>query len=245
MAQSELLRLIRSLSSSEKRSFKLLSTKQTGQKDYLALFDLINQSDKDFGVKSIKKEFRKKFPKKSFENTSKYLFSRITDSLVETRIINDKWFEQHHAILRAKILLERSLVKEGVKELKRAQDISYSLQDNFTHYLACRYELDFLSSHDFFGINEQSLIDKQMKAKKSLKISLQNQEHSSLFEMLRHRFINSGVSISNVDRQNLNDLVLRELSLSNRGSLHNFESQKLHLLFQSFFLSTLVIIAPP
>lgn len=33
----------------------------------------------------------------------------------------------------------------------------------------------------------------------------------------------------------LNDLLISELSLITRGSQHNFESQKLHLLFQSFF----------
>lgn len=235
MAQSELLKLIRSLSSAEKRNFKLLCKKQVGDKDYLLLFDLINDSDKNVGLSNVKIEFQKKFPVKSFENTAQYLFRSVTDSLIQIRIINDKWFEQHYNIMRAKILLERSLVKEGLKEIKKAQKTSLSLQDNFIHYQACRYELDYLTNHDFIGIDEQALIDKQMKAKKALRIALQTHEHNSLFEMLRHRFIHSGVSISNVDREKLNDLVLGELSLSDRGSSHNFESQKLHLLFQSFF----------
>jgi len=235
MVQTELLQLIRSLSSAEKRNFKLLCKKQIGDKDYLQLFNLINEADKDVELKSIKINFNKKFPTKSFENTAQYLFKTITDSLIQVRIINDKWFQQHYNIMGAKILLERSLVKEGFKELKKAQKTSLLLQDNFTHYQACRYELDFLTNHDFIGVNEQALIDKQMKAKRALRITLQTHEHNSLFETLRHRFINSGVSISDGDKEKLNDLVLGELSLSDRGSSYNFESQKLHLLFQSFF----------
>src|SRR5690606_7243560 len=39
------------------------------------------------------------------------------------------------------------------------------------------------------------------------------------------------------DTDKLNDLLISELSLITRGNQTNFESQKMHLLFQSFFLT--------
>jgi len=43
MSQSAVVKLIKTLSSSEKRHFKLQCRKQSGSRDYLGLFDIIDQ----------------------------------------------------------------------------------------------------------------------------------------------------------------------------------------------------------
>jgi len=235
MDKSELIRLVQSLSGSEKRNFKLYCKKQAGNKDYMELFNIINESDRKCELDSLKIEFKKRNPDKSFDNTSQYLFQNITNSLIQVRALNDKWFQQYFNLMRAKVLFERSLIKEGHKELKKVQSISLSLQDNIMYYQACRFELNFLSDDDFLELSDQDLIDKQMKSKSTLKLMLQTHEQNSLFEVLRHRIVNLGVSLSDNDTPKLNDLILGELNLSTRGSVIDFESQKIHLSFQSFF----------
>src|SRR5690606_22866663 len=62
-------------------------------------------------------------------------------------------------------------------------------------------------------------------------------EHYSLYELLRLRLTSGKLALKNSknsDKQTT-DLVLGELALSTRGNQHQFEPQKLHLLFQSFF----------
>ncbi|AHM63164.1 hypothetical protein D770_24595 [Flammeovirgaceae bacterium 311] len=235
MIKNELIQLVKTLSGPEKRSFKLYCKKQSGPKDYLDLFEIIDQAPLNGESEWVKSQFKKKHPNKSFENTAQYLLRVTTDSLIQIRTSHDKWFQQYNSLMRTKVLFERSLLQEGYKELKRAQKLSDELQDNITHYQACRLELNYWSESGFSGMTEQDLVDMQMKAKSTLRLMHQIQEHYTLFELLRHRVINAGNSISDTDKTKLNDLLISELSLTTRGSQDNFESQKLYLLFQSFF----------
>jgi hypothetical protein len=236
MVKPELIRLVKSLSGSEKRYFKLFCKKQSGSKDYLELFDMINQQSTATDPKSIEIRFKGKCPGKSYENTAQYLFKLIPDALIQMGAVNDKWLQQHLGLMRSKILFERSIVQEGYKELKKVQNLAREIQDNSIQYLSFRQELNFLSERGFAQMSEQDLVETQMKAKNILRNLHQIQEHSSLFELLRYRLIHSGRSLSNKDKMELNDLLISELSLATRGSRHNFETQKMHLLFQSFFL---------
>ncbi len=235
MVTQELIQLIKTLSGSEKRNFKLYCKKQSGDKDYLVLFNIINKASLDQGAEAIKSQFRLKYPGKSFENTAQYLLRVVTDSLVQIRASHDPWFQQYHSLMRSKVLSERSLWQEGHKELKKAQKLSAGLQDNIMHYQTCRLELNYWSASGFSDISEQELVNAQMKSKSTLRLLHQIQEHHSLLELLKYRLTFSGKSLSDRDKTKLNDLLISELSLATRGSQHSFESEKLHLLFQSFF----------
>src|SRR5690606_24492572 len=88
----------------------------------------------------------------------------------------------------------------------------------------------------FIQMEEKDLVELQMKTKNYLRQLHLLQEHSSLFEVLILRLNQSGRSLSTEDTEKLNDLLISELSLITRGNQSNFESQKMHLLFQSYFL---------
>ena len=232
----EVIRLVKTLSGPEKRYFKLYCKKQAGQKVYLDLFEIISQQSSE-NPEKIKKKFCRKHPEKSFENNAHYLLKIITDALVDIGIGNDKWYQQYQSIMRSKILFERSLTKEGYKEIKKAQQLAEEIQDNLTLFQSYRLELNHLSKFGFENMEEKDLVEIQMKSKNHLRQLHLLQEHSSLYETLRLRLIKSGRSFSKSDTDKLNDLLISELSLITRGSQQNFESQKIHLLFQSFFLT--------
>ena len=236
MIKNEIILLVKSLTSSEKRHFKLFCKKQSGSKDYMNLFKIIVNAKFDNNPEAIILEFKKSNPKKSFENTAQYLLKLITSSLIQIATTNDPQFQQYFAIMRSKVLLDRSISQEGIKELKKAQKLADNLQNHLLLYYTYRQELNYLSGIGFPRMTETNLIDMQMKAKKNLRQLHQIQEHYSLFELLRFRLIYSGRSLSEEDKIKLNDLVTSELGVISRGIQHNFESNKIHLLFQSFFL---------
>jgi hypothetical protein len=62
-------------------------------------------------------------------------------------------------------------------------------------------------------------------------------EHYSLYELLKYRLIHSGKILSEEGKKELNDLILSEMGLVTGRGKYNFESRKLHLLFQSFFFT--------
>ena len=236
MKKSALLKLVKTLSGPEKRYFKLYCKKQSGQSEYLDLFQIISKQPSAEGPEQVASIFHTKHPGKSYENTAQYLFKVITDSLVQIGIANDKWFQQYHSLMRSKILFERSLPKEGYKAIKKTQQLAGELQDSVVLFQSHRIELNYFSESGFANMEEKDLVELQMKTKNHLRQLHLLQEHSSLYEVLRFRLIRSGRSFSREDTEKLNDLLISELSLITRGNQQNFESQKNHLLFQSFFL---------
>src|SRR3546814_1808161 len=74
-----------------------------------------------------------------------------------------------------------------------------------------------------------------MKAKHTGQSLRQLHERYALYELLSHRLTKGALTVDGKSDKKINDLILSERSLTTRGSQHQFEPQKLHLLFQSFF----------
>ena len=237
MSQTAVIRLVKSLSQSEKRNFKLYAKRHAGNKDYLDLFGLIEKNGSP-NKENLEKEFGKLRGTRSFDNTARYLFKILTDCLIQAKIKEDEMFQVTHGLLRINILKERNLPEEAFRELKKLQQTAIVHREQFLQYMINRHELNYLTEINFLGISEKQLIDIQMKTRDVLKEIRNTHEHNSLFEILKHRLVHSGKTIAE-NRKQLNDLMLSELSIINAKSKHNLESRKLHLLFQSYFFTNI------
>jgi hypothetical protein len=236
MSKPAAIRLVKSLSKSEKRHFKLFTKKQSGKKDYHDLFDLIDQnnfSDKD----SIDEKFKKLHPQSCIDNTARYLLRVLTDCLIQSKVKEDSWSQLLYGLLRITILKERNLPEEGYKELKKLQEVATTLQEQLIQYLLYRYERDYLAEVNFKDFSEKSLIRIQMESRNMLRDIRNTNEHYSLHELLKHRLVYSGKIQTQDDKKKLNDLLLSEMSIVNSRVKGNLESKKLHLLFQSHFFT--------
>lgn len=235
MPSYELEKLVQSLSAAEKKNFRLSCNGMGGAKDYLLLFDMISGKNGTHEG-SLAEQFRSAYPGKSFENTSAYLFKLLTDLLVQLRVEQDDWYRQYHSLMKARLCFERSIPISGQKELRKANRLATANQHHAVAYESARMELGLLADMGFPNLTEQQLVDKQMKAKATLQSLRQIHEHYSLYELLSLRLSEGNLTVGgNKDDKKVNDLILSELSLTTRGSQHQFELQKLHLLFQSFF----------
>lgn len=235
MTNTSIIQLIKSLSKEEKRLFKLASKKQSGNKDYLVLFDLIDSSSiLDFSL--IKEKFEVARPRASIQNTARYLAGLITDSLITSKLKDDKDFQLIYGYLRIRVLEERFLSKEAYKELKRLKEIANHTENLILHHLLYRFELEYQSNENFKGISEKKLIGIQMKMREILKDIHTVNEHYALYELLKYRIIHSGSILSEESKKQLNDLILSEMGLITSRLKNNKKTQKIHLLFQSFFL---------
>lgn len=236
MLQHDIILLIKSMSKVEKRKFKLSTKKQTGNKDYLFLFDLIDRSNVAEPA-SLKEKYNKIHPSSSVNNTARYLLNMLTDSLIQGKIKDDNMFRLFHGMLKIQVLQERSLNEEGFKELKKLQQVAAKSQNHLMEYFILRQELNYVAELNFNDLTEKDLIQKQVKAREVLKDMLNTQEHYSLHEILKYRLSHSGKISSEENKKRLNDLVLNELGLVTGRNKNNYESKKLHLLFQSFFFT--------
>jgi len=235
MTPSSTIKLVGSLSGPEKRYFKVNAKLQSGVKDYLTLFDLI-EKHKTPDVENLKKEFRKKRPKSSWEHSSIYLGNAIVDTLIKIRKEKDVFSDLLHQMQQVKILKERSLGDEALKQLKRIQKQANQHQLPLIEYYCFRQELGHYTEENFSGLADDTLIKLQMKGKELLKSMNHIHDHYSLYELLKHRLIHAGKIASEEGKKKLNDLMLSEMVLV-AGKSKSFTSQKLHLLFQSFFFT--------
>ena len=237
MLTDDLIRLVKTMSSAEKRHFTIAAKNRSGEMAYLSLFRIIDQTPfTDTG--KLEKKYKEAHPGTSFETASRYLLKIVVDVLADTGNGNDIMLRQMRAFARAKVLFDRSLIIEGFKELKNAQQLALLSQNYLMQYAAYRQELDILSGLSFPDVTENTIIELQMKGKSALKMLSQIHEHYSLFELLKLRLIDRGKTISEQAKQNMNDLLLSELSLITNKVSYNFESKKLHLLFQSFYFTS-------
>lgn len=234
-AKSDILfLLIKSLTKSEKRHFRLYSDAQNGEKIYLSLFDLYEKfSTSD----AVYEKFRESHPEKNLETTSKQLYRTIMESLLKLRETQGSQTMIANTISKAEILFERELWDDAFSELKKAKKLAQTSENDPMFILIQRMELKYMSVLGFNGISEKKLVNKQMKIQETMKHIRNVNQHLQLYDTLKHRIVHQENVYS--DKQKLNDLVLSELHLAANHTYTGFEAQKNHLLFQAvYFLYT-------
>ncbi len=225
------------MSGAEKRYFKLNTGKGVGGKDYLRLFELL--SEEGIPDELLRQKAQSAFDPIALDSLSRYLTDQLTDCLIQLKINKDPLFQLYQGIMRVKVLQERSLQTESDKKLLKLRQKASELEQPSIQYIAYRLELDRWNATGFATITDQELVDQQMKARELLKGMNYIQDHYSLFEMMKFRLLQGGQILADSDKKKLNDLMLSELVLMAGKHQNNFTTQKLHLLFQSYFLTTI------
>ncbi len=224
--------LIHSLTKAEKRYIKLYTSLQKGNKDYLHVFELLEQRNE---IEAAKEIFSKKKKQSSFDASCKYLFKVITDCLLNVRSDDNMNTRLATGLMKANILFEKSIYEEGFKQLKKIQQEAAEQQQFLIQLQALQMEIYYHSNLNFHSITEKELIQKQIKIDELLKYQKNIHQHSSLYELLRHRQMYKSSIKTNEQKQELNDLVISELNYNANPLANTFESQKIHLLFQAYY----------
>lgn len=227
-----IISLIQSLSKAEKRYFRLHTSLQKGTKDYMCLFESLNEG---METANAKKAFRRKRPKANYEATLKHLYKVLMDSLLRLRMDQNKNTSLVTALLKANILFEKSLYEEGFSQLKKIQADAEEYEHYIVHLWAARMELHHLSNLNFHAIPESDLIKKQMQIQKITRYSMNINQHTSLYELLKHRLVYKGHVRTTEQKKELSDLVVSELNIVSNPLADTVESYKTHLLFQAHY----------
>ncbi|MFM1931913.1 MAG: hypothetical protein RL226_1216 [Bacteroidota bacterium] len=117
---NELFDLVKSLTKSEKRFFKLSSSLQTGDKNYLKIFDAIDKQE-DYNEEALKHQFRNETFIKHFPSEKNHLYKLILKSLRAYHADNSVSSQLKQEIKNIEILYNKALFKECNKFLMRAK----------------------------------------------------------------------------------------------------------------------------
>jgi hypothetical protein len=222
--------LIYTLSKGEKKSFSVLAGMLEGDKKYLSLYEYL-LTTKNIDAESLEKQYTKH----GLEAARKHLTANLmkalrqveSDKNIENRLIND--------LKNAQILHRKGFVKEALEYLTKIKQTALDNELYPYFLMASRQELQYLIRLQFAGIDEFELIKKQRKFEDILEHEMQVHRHSSLHEILLIRYWKKGTIDSLREKTKLNDLLLEEYNILNNRNYRSFESQKLHLNFQSAY----------
>lgn len=162
--------LIKSLSKSEKRHFKLFVSRQRGSKNYLKLFDMIN-AQKYYSEELIKKRFSNEPFINQIHVTKNYLYKLILKSLRNYHSGFSKDAELKNLLLNAEILFTKEKFSLCEEELNRAgkMALKYEKLSILLQILSLKKKLLFATAAPPESDGQLSEIIRQEEATLSLK----------------------------------------------------------------------------
>lgn len=122
-ASTQLFDLIYSLSTSEKRYFRLYCNLQAGEKNYLRLFDFL-AAQEHYDEERVKKEFAGETFVKSLHVTKNYLYSLILRSLRSFHQDDTVEMELYNLLIEANLLERRGLYNQVLSHLSKIRKLA-------------------------------------------------------------------------------------------------------------------------
>ncbi|MDR1973114.1 MAG: hypothetical protein LBQ31_00375 [Bacteroidales bacterium] len=229
---NSLVSLVHSLSKSERKKISTLIEYKNKAPDYVCLFKLI-EKDLFSDVAEIKRQFKKHNPNAALNVTVNYLLDVLLNILITLRKEQDSNFSLFNMLLQAKILYEKSIYKECFAFLNKVKAHATYFENYAILFIAQKMEMEYLLGLDFPKITENEFLKRYSKIRDTLGKIRKINEHTFLFELLRHRIINSGY---HKQKQDFTDLTVSEISIVSNSEFNNFEIEKNHKLFQSNYL---------
>lgn len=203
---TELFNLIKSLSKSEKRFFKLSSSLQSGSKNYLKIFNAIDKQ-KEYDEEGIKEQFKKETFIKHFPSEKNHLYKLILKSLRAYHSENAVSSILKQEIKNIEILFSKALYKECNKFLKRAKKMAIDHEKFYYLYELLNWEKILLEEAYEEGEFTKDL-DGLIEEEKNVIEKLRNlAAYHVLYSKINYVFRSGGYSRNEHDRQ-----VVKEIS---------------------------------
>jgi hypothetical protein len=229
-----LIYLVNSMTKAERKAF-YQETESSADSNYSKLYSIIANNN-ECTPEILQASYLKLSDGASFDSSVNYLYKLLLETMLKLKKAQDNYFLLFDKILKARLLFEKSLYKECFRLLDKAQKEAVVNENSFALLIASRVELEYLLFLNYPDITEKQLLKKQFNLNETLKLTQKIHQQSALYELLRHRMIYQGNARSEEEKSRLNDLVVSEMSIVNSSNFENFEINKLHQLFQAYYL---------
>lgn len=197
---TELFSLIKSLTKSEKRFFKLNSSLQTGDKNYLKIFDFI-EKQKKYDEEELKAHFAKEVFIKHLPSEKNHLYKLLLKSLrayYSDRTISSQLKQE---IKNVEILYKKALYKECNKFVTRAKAIAKKYEKFYYWFELINWEKRLLEEAYESGVFNKDL-DKLIEEETEVIEKLRNlAEYHILYSKINYIFRSGGFTRNEKERE--------------------------------------------
>ncbi len=168
---TELFDLIKTLTKSEKRFFKLSASLQSGNKNYLLLFDAIGEQ-KEYNEQAIKEQFKEEKFIKHLPSEKNYLYNLILKSLRGYYAEKSIGSLLKQEIKNIEILYNKALFKSCRKQLKRSKKKAEEYEKFYYWFELISWEKKLIEEEyeqGVFNHDLENLIDEELEVIEKLR----------------------------------------------------------------------------
>jgi len=213
---NELFALVKSLSKSEKRNFKIFATRfqDTESLKYLQLFNLLEKQKKLDEV-----VLKKKFNTSQLSNLKRHLFSQILISIRQLEIKKRNTIKVRENIDFATILYGKGLYQQSLKLLKKAKDLAFTIDDKLLLLDITEFQKKIESRHitRSGALVSSELIDEAKVYSKDISNEVLL---SNLRLKLQSHYITSGQAINQIQAESIKALFEKQFEKINTENLN-------------------------
>ena len=196
---NELHNLIKSLSKSEKRFFKLNSSLQSGDKNYLKIFDFI-EGQKKYDEESLKAAFNNEIFIKHLPSEKNHLYKLILKSLRSYYSDQTISSQLKQEIKNVEILYRKALFKECNKFVNRAKKVAEEHEKFYYQFELLNWEKRLLEEAYESGIFTRNL-DELIVEEQDVVDKLRNlAEYHVLYSRINYIFRSGGFTRNEAER---------------------------------------------
>ena len=212
----DLFDLVHSLTKSEKRFFKLQSSLQAGEKNYVRIFDLLEKMD-HYDEEFVKESFKGELFLKHLPSEKNHLFKLILKSLRSFHGESSVRSLLKQALKNVDILHKKGLFEECKKELKRAKKLATSYEFFYYLFEIISWQKNLLEEDYENGEFSQS-IDEIAEEEAQVLLQLQNlAQYQVIYGKVNAIFRSGGFTPSKVHEEMLTEIL--SSNLLGEGSL--------------------------
>lgn len=202
---TELFSLIKSLTKSEKRFFKLNSTLQAGEKNYLKIFDFIEKQSR-YDEEQLKTEFKDETFIQHLPSEKNHLYKLILKSLRSYYSEQSVSSILKQEIKNVEVLYNKALYKECSKFVKRAKSLAIEYEKFYYHYELISWEKKLLEEAFESGIFDHNL-DELIREETEVIEKLRNlAEYQILYSKINYIFRSGGFTRNEHERKIVNEI---------------------------------------
>jgi len=209
-ASTELFRLIKSLSKSEKRFFKLMSALQSGEKNYIKLFDAIEKQS-EYDEEAIKKLFSNNTFIRHLPSEKNHLYKLVLKSLRLFYSENSISAILAENIQSIEILYNKALYAECGKLVKKAKKLAAAHERFYYQFELIKWE-KMLLEEEFQSGNFDQDLNALVAEEQTVIQKLRNlAEYQILYSKINYVFRQGGYVRNHLEREIVNEIVSHEL----------------------------------
>lgn len=202
---SELFDLIKTLSKSEKRFFKLNSSLQSGDKNYLKLFDYIEKQS-SYNEDALKKHFAEEKFIKHLPSEKNHLYKLILKSLRNFYADHSVKSQLRQEIKNVELLYKKALYKECAKFVKRAKKIAIEFEKFYYLFELISWEKKLMEEkfeEGYFKQNLDELIEEETEVIEKLRNLA---EYHILYSKINYVFRSGGFTRNKSERKIVSEI---------------------------------------